>query len=240
MLRYYFLIVRNLFRIPIMSRRMRKMAEDENSTEEERYEFMQQIIDLMQKTSYVKTEVYGEENLPKEGGYVMYPNHQGKYDAYGIASVHEKPCTVVMDKDKSYAIFVKDVIDLIKGKRLDKNDVKQSFSVILDVAKEVAQGRKYILFPEGEYENKKPNELGEFKAGCFKISLKSKTPIVPVTIIDSYKAWNTSILGTVTTQVHFLPPILFEEFKGMNTHEISELVKARIQKKLDEVLYKSC
>lgn len=240
MLRYYFLIIRNLFRIPIFSRKMRKLAQDVHTTEEERYELMQEIIDLMQKTSYVKTEVYGEENLPQEGGYVMYPNHQGKYDAYGIASVHEKPCTVVMDKDKSYAIFVNDVIELLQGKRLDKQDVKQAFGVILDVAKEVAQGRKYILFPEGEYENKNPNDLGPFKSGCFKISLKSKTPIVPVTIVDSYKAWNTSKFGTVTTQVHFLPPILFDEFKEMKTPEIADMVKTRIQEKLSEILNNNC
>ena len=37
---------------------------------------------------------YGMENLPKEGGYVMFPNHQGKYDALGIVYTHKKPCTI--------------------------------------------------------------------------------------------------------------------------------------------------
>lgn len=72
----------------------------------------------------------------------MYPNHQGKYDAYGIVGVHEKPCTVVMDQAKSHAIFIREVIDMVKGKRLDKQDVKQAFTIINEITQEVKQGRQ--------------------------------------------------------------------------------------------------
>ncbi len=69
---------------------MRQLAESENYSEERHYRYLQYVVGLMQKTGHIRTKVYGEENLPKEGGYVMYPNHQGKYDAYGIAAVHKK------------------------------------------------------------------------------------------------------------------------------------------------------
>ncbi len=235
MLRYYLMIAKNLFPFAGMIGKMRKLAADESATEEECYEYLQYIIKFMQKKGHTRTEVYGAENLPKEGGYVMYPNHQGKYDAYGIVGAHEKTCTVVMDKAKSYDLFIKEVIDMIKGKRLDKEDVKQAFTIIMEMTEEVKQGRRYILFPEGEYDKNKKNTLWEFKAGCFKVSQKSKTPVVPVAIIDSYKAWNSSTLKTVTTQVHFLEPIPFEEYKELKTNQIAELVKARIQEKIDEI-----
>ena len=215
---------------------MRKLAADEKYSEEERYRYLQYTVEFMQKKGFTRTQVYGEENLPREGGYVMYPNHQGKYDAFGIVWVHEKPCTVVMDKAKSYALFIKQVIDMLKGKRLDKNNVRQAFGIISEVAKEVKEGRRYIIFPEGEYDKEKKNTLREFKAGCFKTSVMSKTPIVPVVLWDSYKAWNSSIFGTVTTGVHFLEPIGYEEYKGMKTGDIARLVKERIQEKLDELM----
>lgn len=166
----------------------------------------------------------------------MYPNHQGKYDAYGIVGVHEKPCTVVMDQAKSHAIFIREVIDMVKGKRLDKQDVKQAFTIINEITQEVKQGRRYILFPEGGYEKDKKNSLSEFKAGCFKASLKSKTPIVPVTLIDSYKPFNSWHFGKVTTQVHFLKPIYYEEYKDLKTQQIALLVKERIQEKIDAIV----
>ena len=165
----------------------------------------------------------------------MYPNHQGKYDAYGIASVHKKPCTVVIDKERSQFIFVREIIDMIKGKRLDKKDVRQGFKIMCEVAEEVKAGRRYIVFPEGGYAKGKKNTLEEFKAGCFKMSQNSKTPIIPVVLIDSYKVLNSSKRGHVTTQVHFLPAIPYEVYKGCKTREISDMVKNQIQAKLDEV-----
>ena len=233
--RYYYLIVRKLFWFAGVIRKMRKMATDEGKTEKSTYDYLRDVVEVMKKASHVRTEVYGLENLPKEGGYVMYPNHQGKYDAFSIVNVHEKPCTVVMDKAKSYGLFINQVIDLVSGKRLDKEDVRQSLGIILEVTKEVEQGRRYIIFPEGEYDKDKKNTLQDFKAGCFKASLKSKTPVVPVVLIDSYKAWNSNCFGWVTTQVYFLEPIPYEEYKDLKTNQIAALVRERIHEKINEV-----
>lgn len=235
MWRYYYLIAINLFGFAGMIGKMRRMTNNEKYSEEDCYKYLQYMVGVMQKKGFTRTEVFGTENLPKEGGYAMYSNHQGKYDAFGIVWGHEKPCTVVMDKAKSYDLYIKQVIDMIKGKRLDKEDVKQAFGIINEMAAEVAEGRKYIIFPEGEYNKDKKNSLTEFKPGCFKVSTKTKTPIVPVVLIDSYRAWNSSHIGTVTTQVHFLEPILYEEYKDMKTNQIAALVRERIQKKIDEV-----
>lgn len=235
MWRYYYLIIRNLFGFAKMIKKMRQITAEDQWSEEERYQYLKCVVRAMQKYGHIRTEVYGKENLPSEGGYVMYPNHQGKYDAYGIVSVHEKACTVVMDKAKSYDLFINEIIDLVKGKRLDKEDVRQAFGIINEMAEEVKQGRRYILFPEGEYDKDKKHTLREFKSGCFKVSVKSKTPIVPVTLINSYKALNSRVLGTVTTQVHFLEPIFYEDYKGLKTNEIASLVRERIQKKIVEV-----
>ena len=234
--RFYYVIIRNVFILPGVIYKMRQLIAAEDYSEERNYRYLQYIVSLMQKTAHIRTKVYGTENLPKEGGYIMYPNHQGKYDAYGIASVHKKPCTVVMDKAKSQAIFIREVIDLLRGKRLDKQDVKQSFSVIMEVSEEVKLGRRYVLFPEGGYDREKKNTLTEFKHGCFKASQKSRTPIVPVVLVDSYKAFDTCILGTVTTQVHFLKSIPYEEYKDLKTGQIAALVKERIREKLDELV----
>lgn len=235
MWRFYYTIVRNIFRLPGIIASMRRRAElPEKYSEADCYDYIKYIVDLMQKTGHIETEGYGMENLPTEGGYMMYPNHQGKYDAYGIVSVHKNPCTVVMDKAKSYTIFIREIIDMLKGKRMDINDTRQAITIIKEITEEVADGRRYILFPEGGYAKDQKNNLGEFKPGCFKIVLRSKVPIVPVCLIDSYKAFNSWQLTKVTTQVHFLKPIYYEEYKDMKTPQIAAMVKERIQQKIDE------
>ena len=142
----------------------------------------------------------------------------------------------MMDKAKSNTILVREFVDLLQGKRLDKKDVRQALTIINEVSEEVKQGKRYILFPEGGYEFNNKNHVCDFKAGSFKIALKTKAPIVPVALIDSYKVFNSFCLGPVTTQVHYLKPILYDEYGGLKTHEIADLGKVRIQEKLDEVL----
>lgn len=235
MLRFYFVIFINMFRLPHIIAKMGRMGRHlEKYSEEVRYAYGQYVVKLMRKTGGIRTKVFGAEKLPKEGGYMMCPNHQGKYDAYGIISVHEKPCSFVMDKEKSYIIFIKQALEMLQGKRLDKVDLRQAMTVINEVAEAVKNGARYILFPEGYYKDNK-NTLQEFKAGCFKIALKSKAPVVPVALIDSYKVFDSNQLGPVDTQVHFLEPIYYEEYKGMKTQQIAALVKERIQEKIDEV-----
>ena len=190
----------------------------------------------MRNGGNVETLGFGLENLPKEGGYMMYPNHEGKWDLYGIIAAHRQPLSFVMDIRKSNAIFIRQIVNILGGKRLDKQNDRQAMTIINEVAKEVAAGKKFILFPEGDFTKEKKNSLHEFKAGCFKASLKSKTPIIPVALIDSYKPYNSMEFGPVTTGVHFLKPIPYEEYKDMNTREIAELVKSRIAEKIEEVL----
>lgn len=241
MWRYYYTIIRNIFRLPGVIKTMQDMIEisknePDKYNSETKYRYIKEdIIDVMQKTGYIKTEVFGVENLPKQGGYMMYPNHQGKYDVYSIISVHKKPCSFVMDIEKSNGIFIKQIVDMLGAKRLDKKDNRQAMKIINEVAKEVEEGKKYVLFPEGTYNNQKRNSLIQFKPGCFKICLKSKVPIVPVALIDSYKPYNSWDMGKIKTEVHFLKPILFDEYKDLNTQQIAELVKMKIENKIKEV-----
>ena len=206
---------------------------DESFSEERRYKMARRCIAIMMRNGRIRTESTGQEYLPEEGGYIMYSNHQGKYDTLGIMISHPKPCTIVMDADRSTLPITNSFIDLVQGQRLDKTDMKSQLKTILEIAEEVKSGRRYIIFPEGGYERDKKNDLQDFLPGSFKCATKSGAPIVPVAIIDSYKPFGLNSLRKVKTQVHFLAPIFFEEYGQLTTREIAELVKGRIAEKMD-------
>lgn len=236
MFKLFYVIFMNLFRAPYMIPKMRYLANHpEKYSEKKRYALVCHAITLMKRTGRIYTRMYGEENLPKEGGYIMYPNHQGKYDALGIISTHKSPCSFVMDKVKSNIVLVNEIVDLVQAKRLDRHDVRQAITVLNEVAEEVKMGRKFIIFPEGGYVFNNKNHMAPFKAGCFKCALKSKVPIVPVALIDSYKVFNSYTLGKVTTQVHYLKPLLYEEYKNLKTIEIARIVQARISEVIENI-----
>lgn len=238
MIRFLYVIIMNLFRAPYMITRMRYEADHpEKYTEKQRYELDRQAVRIMCNTGRITTVCHGKENLPKEGGYIMYPNHQGKFDALAIIICHDRPCSVVMDIRKSRSILVREFVDLVQGKRLDKTDVRQAMTVIKEVANEVKSGKRYILFPEGGYELNNRNRVADFKPGSFKSATMAKAPIVPVALIDSFKVFNGLNVRPVTAQVHFLNPIPYEEYKGMKTMEIAHLVKTRIEEEIAEYTF---
>lgn len=241
MWRFYYTIARNIIRLPNIIATMRHKADHlELYSEEDRYEYMRYVTRLMQRTGHVRTVAYGAENLPKEGGYMMYPNHQGKYDAYGIIATHDLPCTFVMDVEKSRGPFINEVVDMLCAKRLEINNARQGLTIINEVAQEVADGRRYILFPEGGYVKDQKNTVSDFKPGCFKIVLRSKVPIIPVVLFDSYKVFNSSQLTPVTSQVHYLEPIYYEEYGHLKTPQIAAMVKERILNKISEIEAAQC
>lgn len=239
MWRMHYTIARNMVVLPKLLETMHRMTDPESdATEKERYDHVRYIVSLMHKKGHIRTKAFGVENLPDEGGYVMYPNHQGKYDAYGIVGVHDKPCTVVMDREKSYYVLIDEIIRTLNGKRMDIHNPRQGLRVINEMAEEVAQGRRYIIFPEGGYAPDQKNTLGEFKPGSFKAAVKAQAPIVPVALYDSWKVFNSWQITPVTSQVHFLEPIHYEQYRDMKTTEIAALVKERIRAKLEEIAAK--
>ena len=239
MWRMNYSIVVNLPRLPKILETMHRMADRPNLySEQDAYDFVRNVVvTLMRKTGHIRTECFGKENLPEESGYILYPNHQGKYDAYSLISVHEKQLTAVMDREMSYFVLINEIMETLRGKRLDLKDARQAPKVMNAVAEEVKQDRRYVIFPEGAYDNKKHNALWDFKPGCFKAATKAGAPIVPVALVDSYKVYNSWTPFPVKTQVHFLEPLYYEDYQNMKTPQIADVVKSRIQEKLTSLGY---
>jgi 1-acyl-sn-glycerol-3-phosphate acyltransferase len=234
---YYRTIIVNLHRIVFYVTKIRIwLRNPSRHSEEDRYEVARSMVTDMNKSMGYKTIGYGMEKLPKEGGYMIYPNHQGKYDVEGIIATHEKPVTFVMDEKKSHIILVREFLDLLGGKRLMMDDPRQTVKTFMEIAGELTQGRRYILFPEGGYKENNRNIVETFKPGSFKLAKMGKVPIVPVALVDSYKVYNSPHKGPVTTYTYYLDPIPYEEFKDMSTSEIAAIVEKRIKEKIEEHL----
>lgn len=230
MLRFLYVIILNCWRgFYILSMMRYKANRPAKYTLQERYDFAKWVLHHMQRTGRITTKAYGVENLPEKNGYVMYSNHQGKYDALGIVDMHERPCSIVMDEARSHVMLTAQFIDLLESKRLVLDDMKQGLKIMKEITREIREDSKnFLIFPEGGYTDNH-NMVCEFKGGSFKCAQRAKAPIVPVAIINSWKAFESKGLGPVETQVHFLPPLYYDEYKNMKTNEIAVAVQARIQ-----------
>ncbi len=208
----------------------------EKHSVEDRYALANEMVTWSNKSSGYKTIAYGYENLPKEGGYMLYPNHQGKYDVLGIFNTHKRPISFVMDEKRSHLILVSQFLRLVEGKTIELNDPRHTITVFNEMAEELKQGKRFILFPEGGYKENNGNVVETFKAGSFKVAQMAKVPIVPVALVDSYKVYNSDHVGPVTTYVYYLDPIYYDDYKGMRSHEIAATVEKIIKEKIAEHL----
>ena len=221
MKRILLMVFRNLFFVPYGWFKLCWYASHaERYSEEQRYQLLKYVDNRAVKGGNLVIDGHGMENIPKENGFIFFPNHQGLFDVLAIIQVCPIPFSVVAKKELTNVPFLKQVFACMKAFMIDRDDVKQSMQVIINVIKEVKAGRNYLIFAEGT-RSKDGNHPQEFKGGSFKAATKSKCPIVPVALIDSYKAFDTGSVKKLTVQVHFLEPIYYDEYKDMKTTEIA-------------------
>lgn len=234
MKRIVMMVLRNFFTVPYMWFKLCYYASHvDKYTKEQHYKMLSQIVARANKGGNVRILTTGQEHIPQEDGFIFYPNHQGYYDVLAIVAACPKPFSVVAKKEVGNIPFLKQVFACMRAYLMDREDVRQSMQVIMNVTKDVQSGKNFCIFAEGT-RSKHGNQVGEFKAGSFKAATKAKCPIVPVALIDSFKPFDTNTTADVTVQVHFLEPIEYEQYQEMKTGEIAKLVEDRIQKKIFE------
>ena len=237
MKRIALMVFRLLYIIPYWFPKLVHMSKSDKYTWKEKYDFLRQITVAANRAGRVTIDAHGEENLPEKDGYILYPNHQGMFDALAIMESDPHPFSIVMKKEVKDIFFLKQVFAMVGAIPIDREDVRQSMQVILQVAKEVSEGRNFIIFAEGT-RSRNGNELLPFKGGSFKSAMRAKAPIVPVALIDSYVPFDRNTIRKTTVQVHFLKPICYEEYKNMKSTEIAEEVRSRIEKTIKENIKK--
>lgn len=231
--RIILMFIRSFFDLPYWLFKVYQLCNIEKYDKATRYAFLHKMTPTVNKRGRVKIDCHGLENLPKDNGYIMFPNHQGMFDALAFLETHERPFVTVMKKEVKDTFLLKNIIRMLQAEIIDREDIRQSMQVIMNMTRRVKEGENFIIFPEG-HRSKQGNRLQEFKGGSFKSAMNAKCPIVPVALIDSFKAFDTHSIQKITVQIHYMKPLYYEEYKGMKSTEIAELVASRIQDKIIE------
>lgn len=237
MIRFYYVIITKIFSIFYHIKKMKKWAKDSTKKDEDICEYTHYLIDLIKKRGRITIKSQGQDKLPKEGGYILYSNHQGKFDGQCVLDAFPYKAAYLASKKLDGKLLVTQFTAMTGGKYIDLNNPRSQVGVLNEITEEVRDGKRFIIFPEGGY-NDNRNNLIEFKSGCFTPAIRTGCPIVPVCLYDAYKIFNVNSLKKVTAYVFILDPIYYDEYKGLRKKEIAELVKRRINAKLDELKQK--
>lgn len=228
------MILKNIGRVPGLYIRLRKMVKHRDRySEQEIYDHIRHIMTLAVDSGNVDLQVTGLENLPEKDGFLICGNHQGLFDVMAIVYTFRGPLAAVYKKELQGVPFIQDIADSTNSFPMDREDVRQSLTVIQKVTEELKKGRNYLIFPEGT-RSKNGNVMGPFHAGSFRCAMKAKAPIVPITFIDCFKVLDQKGSQPVTVQMHYLAPVCYEEYKELKTTELAELIRSRIGAVIEE------
>jgi 1-acyl-sn-glycerol-3-phosphate acyltransferase len=200
-----------------------------------KHKIAKQMVSIPMHVMNMRIKVVGLENLPKDPGFSIYANHTSMFDIPLLMyKLYEYP-VAFLEKEKLVNVFMFGKWTPVLGcVTIDRSNDRKGAEAIINVIKNVKSGSSMVIFPEGT-RSKEIGTLLEFKQGSFKVALKSKAPLVPMTIVKpkNYKDIKWPFKKRTTLVIH--KPIPYEEFKTMKSLELSEQVKEIIESSLNTI-----
>jgi 1-acyl-sn-glycerol-3-phosphate acyltransferase len=135
---------------------------------------------------YFRLEFQGFEHVPKRGPFIVAPNHQSYLDPFWVSIPFPYPLRY-MTWDRF--IFMPIIGHFIRTLgafpvKLEKGD-RAALRLSLTHLK---QGGTLMIFPEGG--RTRTGAVMPFKPGVIRLACDANVPIVPVTIVGGYEAYN--------------------------------------------------
>ena len=227
------MVLKNTLKLPGLWTKLCAHAKNpDNYPEIERWQHIQKIMKAALKAGNVDLIVKGRENIPDKDGLLLVANHQGLFDVVALVTAWDRILCAVYKIELKDVPLVKQIAASTKSYAMDRDDVRQSLTVIQGCTEQLKANRNVLIFPEGT-RSKNGNVMGDWHGGSFKCAVKAKADILPFAVIDTYKVLDQKGSKKLSCQLHFLKPIPYAEYAGMKTNEIAALVKSRIQECID-------
>ena len=170
-------------------------------------------------------EIYGTENIPKSGGVILAGTHTHIFDCLLLISIPNRiPHFLVkkeLYKSKIGAWFFGNSGTIPVDRSKKNPDAMKN-------AKDCLYNNKVIaIFPEGTI-NKSKNNLLPFKYGATKLSIDTKSVIVPFVISGKYKFFRKSV------SITFLKPLNIDDDIVKYNNNLMTVIEKEIVRRKNE------
>ena len=125
--------------------------------------------------------VEGQKNIPA-GPCVFVGNHRSYYDIPILLTALDAPHGILAKEELEKIPLLNRWMKLLGCVFVKRDDIRASVKALNDATAIVESGRSFVIFPEGTRYKGEEGGAGEFKAGAFRIAIKTGVPVVPVAI----------------------------------------------------------
>ena len=130
-------------------------------------------------------ELRGIDNIPRDGGLIITPNHQTYADP-PLVTIPVRRRVYYMAWNELFTIPV--LGQLIRVLRAFPVDIYSNDpGAVREARRLVQQGAAVMIFPEGG--RSFDGTLGHFKLGAFRLAVTLGAAVLPVTIAGGHQAW---------------------------------------------------
>lgn len=151
------------------------------------FNMMQQLSKNLLRSTGMDLEVLGRENLPKEGPVLYVATHKSVFDIVILMTLLEEPAIFIGKKEVASMPFVNKWFDALGCIYVDREDMREALKSIMEGIKEIKNGQSIVLFPEGT--RNMGDEIKPFKEGGFRLATKTKVPVIPIALSNTYKVF---------------------------------------------------
>ncbi|MGO9145014.1 MAG: lysophospholipid acyltransferase family protein [Desulfomonilia bacterium] len=198
------------------------------------YKFARLWSWLVVKTNQVKIRIEGREKLQAENSYIFMSNHASNLDPPVIAYTLEHTLRFVAKKSLTRIPVFGTAIRLARMIVIDRDDAQGAREAINRAMHELTGGISAFFFAEGT--RSLDGRLKQFKKGGVMLALKTKLPIVPVTIIGSYELLpkNANRIKPGMVRVIISDPIDTKDYTEDDRDVLLERVRSVISANLEK------
>lgn len=129
-------------------------------------------------------KVYGVDNLPREGAFILASNHISNLDPIILGVMIRKRRPSFIAKDSLFSNFFTNWYMHSLGALPAKRN-QRDIGVLREALKRLNKGEILILFPEGTRNTK--GEIHDAQSGVGFLAAKSEVPVFPAFIEGSHK-----------------------------------------------------
>lgn len=172
--------------------------------------FLQWFIRIIIKL-IANVEMKGDENIPKEGNFVIATNHLGRLDLALLFYALEGDFILIIAEKYEHHWLFGPIGNALKGIWLDRFNA--DIGAIRKVLKRMTDGGILVIAPEGT--RSKTEAMAEGKPGVSYLAMKAGVPIVPIAltgtedrlVVEQLKRFKKSEIKIVVGLPFTLPPV---------------------------------
>jgi len=140
---------------------------------------------LILKTNRVKLQVEGLEKIVRNKSYVFISNHASNLDPPALCLAIPQTLRFIAKRSLAKVPIFGQALKLGRIILIDRSDNQKAVETINKAIKDLKDGISAFFFAEG---TRSPDGmLQDFKKGGIMVALKTKLPIIPITVVDSFK-----------------------------------------------------